>query len=219
MQSAKFGAVLLLAVSLSFFAGKHVLVWLNTLTAEWLKLGDNAGESIFVESESVFPDGVAPEHAITISWRSLLPMRENNDDDSANIKGMALDTANDYFDSQYQSFIASIDTNPQHVGKRVRIPGYIVPISLADDRLIKGFFLVPYFGACVHFPAPPPNQMIYVQVRGDFPIPNVYNAYLVEGVLQSDVYEDNRGTSAYFLDLYRVTEYSGEPDDVRNHAG
>ena len=216
MGSAKFAFVLLLAVSLSFFAGKHALVWLNTLSAELLKLGDNAGESVFVESEYAFPDGIAPEHAITISWRALLPILESKD---GTIEEMTLDTANSYSDSQYQSFIASIETNPQHIGQLVRIPGYIVPISLADDRLIKGFFLVPYFGACVHFPAPPPNQMVYVQVKGDFPLPNVYNAYLVEGILRSDVYEDHRGTSAYFLELYRVAEYEGEPDDVRDHTG
>src|SRR5687768_227568 len=46
-------------------------------------------------------------------------------------------------------------------GKRVRVPGYMVPL---DDSAsgVDEFILVPYYGACIHTPPPPPNQMVYV---------------------------------------------------------
>lgn len=49
-------------------------------------------------------------------------------------------------------------------GKRVKVPGYMVPL---DDsaRGVTEFILVPYYGACIHTPPPPPNQMVYVIMK------------------------------------------------------
>ena len=49
-------------------------------------------------------------------------------------------------------------------GKRVRIPGYIVPIGF-DGVGVKEFLLVPYVGACIHVPPPPPNQTASIGSR------------------------------------------------------
>src|SRR5688572_7078986 len=46
-------------------------------------------------------------------------------------------------------------------GKRIRMPGFIVPLDDADEEGAE-FLLVPYYGACVHTPPPPPNQMAFV---------------------------------------------------------
>lgn len=46
----------------------------------------------------------------------------------------------------------------------VNISGYIVPLDWADDRSLSEFLLVPYFGACIHSPPPPANQIIYVKM-------------------------------------------------------
>lgn len=228
MGSVKFWITLILVIVVSFTAGKQVILLFSNISGYFG--GSHNATALYIDQGYSFPDGMSPHHASTISWQSLLPVYETGSEDALALEGFSnlafknpeefnLDTFSGYSDAQYQSFIESIDTNPGHLGKLVRIPGYIVPIALAEDRFIKGFFLVPYFGACVHFPPPPANQMIYVEVANDFPLPNVYNAYMVEGVLRSDVFEDPRGTSAYFMDLYRVTEYDGEPDDVRDHSG
>lgn len=44
----------------------------------------------------------------------------------------------------------------------VRIPGFIAPLEYTD-MLITEFLLVPYFGACIHVPAPPANQTVLVR--------------------------------------------------------
>ncbi len=50
-------------------------------------------------------------------------------------------------------------------GKAVVIAAFIVPLE-DDMQQADEFLLVPYFGACVHTPPPPPNQMVYVKMRG-----------------------------------------------------
>ena len=51
------------------------------------------------------------------------------------------------------------------VGKTVRIPGFTVPLEDFASSATE-FLLVPYVGACVHTPPPPPNQLVYVEMDG-----------------------------------------------------
>lgn len=50
-------------------------------------------------------------------------------------------------------------------GEIVALAGYLIPL---DDELERAseFLLVPYFGACIHLPPPPENQMVHVVMRG-----------------------------------------------------
>jgi hypothetical protein len=50
---------------------------------------------------------------------------------------------------------------PSLDGKRIRIPGFIVPLEVAHHQITE-FLLVPYFGGCIHVPPPPSNQIIHV---------------------------------------------------------
>ena len=46
-------------------------------------------------------------------------------------------------------------------GQHVKIPGFVVPLD-ASGETVKEILLVPYFGACVHVPPPPSNQIVHV---------------------------------------------------------
>jgi hypothetical protein len=48
-------------------------------------------------------------------------------------------------------------------GKDVRMPGYLLPLEVNQDKVTE-FLLVPYVGACIHVPPPPPNQIVHVKV-------------------------------------------------------
>lgn len=89
-------------------------------------------------------------------------------------------------------------------GTRVRIPGYIVPIESDADGQLTDFFLVPYFGACIHVPPPPPNQIIYGKTVPAVPMTDIYAAYYVEGILRTKAFEDETAATAYTLDVQRV---------------
>ncbi|MFM6929451.1 MAG: DUF3299 domain-containing protein [Bdellovibrio sp.] len=48
--------------------------------------------------------------------------------------------------------------------KDVKIPGFMVPLE-DDQKAVVEFLLVPSPQACIHVPAPPPNQMVYVKMK------------------------------------------------------
>ena len=48
-------------------------------------------------------------------------------------------------------------------GQHVRMPGYLLPLEITDGNVTQ-FLLVPYVGACIHVPPPPPNQIVHVKV-------------------------------------------------------
>ena len=52
-------------------------------------------------------------------------------------------------------------------GRDVEIPGYALPLEYAGTE-ISEFLLVPYVGACIHVPPPPPNQIVHVRFPEGF---------------------------------------------------
>lgn len=46
-------------------------------------------------------------------------------------------------------------------GQQIKMPGYVLPIEF-DGRKVSEFLLVPWVGACIHTPPPPPNQIVHV---------------------------------------------------------
>ena len=54
--------------------------------------------------------------------------------------------------------------NPKMDNRRVSVAGFVVPLD-GEREKTREFLLVPYFGACIHAPAPPANQVIHVKVK------------------------------------------------------
>ena len=67
-------------------------------------------------------------------------------------------------------------------GQRVRIPGYLLPLEMTDTK-VKEFLLVPYIGACIHVPPPPPNQIVHVNIvqMDGYRIKTLYEPVWVSG--------------------------------------
>jgi len=63
-------------------------------------------------------------------------------------------------------------------GQSVRMPGYLLPLEFDGDKVTE-FLLVPYVGACIHTPPPPPNQIVHVKTE---------DAYTTDGGLFSPVW-------------------------------
>jgi len=96
--------------------------------------------------------------------------------------------------------------------RRVSIPGYLVPL---DDyaQQAKEFLLVPYFGACVHLPPPPPDQMIYVTMVGD-PIDfSMWEPVIIEGELLISPVESPYGKVSFVMTGRRAMPYPSPPLD------
>ena len=69
-------------------------------------------------------------------------------------------------------------------GKRVRIPGYLLPLEVSGSKVTE-FLLVPYVGACIHVPPPPPNQIVHVEVtrKGGYKSKKLYEPVWVTGII------------------------------------
>jgi len=49
-------------------------------------------------------------------------------------------------------------------GQVAKVPGFMIPLE-DDAEMVSEFLLVPYVGACIHTPPPPPNQIVHVKVE------------------------------------------------------
>lgn len=95
-------------------------------------------------------------------------------------------------------------------GVSVRMPGYALPLEY-DGEKVTEFLLVPWVGACIHTPPPPPNQIVYVAldegvkiggrfqpvwVTGKIAVGEVSKElYLVDGSSQIDIGYAIRGAA------------------------
>ena len=57
--------------------------------------------------------------------------------------------------------------NPALNGQVIRMPGYLLPLEFSGKK-VSEFLLVPWVGACIHTPPPPPNQIVHV--KADEPV-------------------------------------------------
>lgn len=95
----------------------------------------------------------------------------------------------------------------QLAGKRVSIPGFMVPLE-DDLDVVTEFLLVPYAGACIHVPPPPPNQIVYVKMDKNTKVQVTFtDPILVTGTLQISTVESPYGDVSYDLSGETVVPY------------
>ncbi len=98
-------------------------------------------------------------------------------------------------------------TNPRFNSQMVRIPGFIVPLSITTDGVVSEFFLVPYYGACIHVPPPPPNQIVYVKMDKGFRLKSMYDAVWITGLLATELKSVRMASAAYSLKGQKIEPY------------
>jgi len=79
---------------------------------------------------------------------------------------------------------------PELNGRDVRLPGYALPLEF-DGSAVTEFLLVPYLGACIHTPPPPPNQIVFVRVDEPFQMKDIYEPVWVTGRMSTGLAEKN----------------------------
>lgn len=97
-------------------------------------------------------------------------------------------------------------TVPAMAGRQVRLPGYLVPLDEAKDG-IREFLLVPYFGACIHTPPPPANQIVHVRSQAPIKGFRTMDAIWVSGRLELARNASNMGVSGYAMIASKVAAY------------
>ncbi|CUH49207.1 DUF3299 domain-containing protein [Ruegeria atlantica] len=113
-----------------------------------------------------------------------------------------------------QRLIAAREPNLDLLGENVRLPGYLLPLDIVDQKAVE-FLLVPTVGACIHTPPPPANQMVYVRYEQGFEIDELYKPVWISGEMraqsrsQSLNYVDGQANieTSYAMDALSVEIY------------
>jgi len=92
---------------------------------------------------------------------------------------------------------------------RIRIAGFVVPLDVEGEAMHE-FLLVPYFGACIHTPPPPANQVIHVTLATPTKGVRMMDAIWLTGVMHTTSSDTGMGTAGYRMDGQSVRPYQGK---------
>jgi len=134
----------------------------GALTSEYLeKQFGVMGKIIVVADGSNNKD----ERYVELGWESLIPPDWNP---AKSFDGLNLNDLDDN-DPRIEKAMERLKkmwdeapTNPAVQGKAIKISGFAAALDFIGNTELKEFLLVPYFGACIHLPPPPANQIIHV---------------------------------------------------------
>ena len=146
----------------------------------------------------------------TIQWDGLVPAGW---DPFKEFKNLDLASLNDA-DPRANELLAKMrkawdnaPVNPVLVGQLVRIPGFVVPLEEGKNGMTE-FLLVPYFGACVHTPPPPSNQIIHVLPKTPAKGLRSMDTVWITGVLTTLQTDSYMGTASWRLAASSVAPYA-----------
>ncbi|MBX2886033.1 MAG: DUF3299 domain-containing protein, partial [Granulosicoccus sp.] len=152
---------------------------LSTTTYLWLK------------KDKLIPDN-AQTQADELRWDDLIP--DNFQPSENPLLSLSREERDKLFNGSEESIqkLAAIEEQlnyspvvPELNGKRVKIPGYIVPLEFDEQTELTEFLLVPYFGACIHTPPPPANQIVFARSKTSLQIDSKYDPVWVVGTMRT----------------------------------
>ena len=97
----------------------------------------------------------------------------------------------------------------KYVNQKIRMPGFVVPLDAVRNGQ-REFLLVPYFGACIHTPPPPANQIVLVTPHPQLNLSKTLESMdviWVEGELKESRTKTASGVSGYSLEAIKVYPY------------
>ncbi|MCV3271296.1 DUF3299 domain-containing protein [Roseobacter sinensis] len=110
------------------------------------------------------------------------------------------DTWNPIYDANATKLNAALD------GAYIRMPGYIIPMEVSANG-VSEFILVPYVGACIHVPPPPPNQLVFVTTEIPWPGNQLWEAVWVTGTMRTQLQSTDLADIGYALTAAEIELY------------
>lgn len=139
--------------------------------------------------------------ATEISWDDLIPpgvpyseiIGEGEMD-------VVSDTWNPIFDANATKVNELLD------GAYIRMPGYILPLEISAKG-VTDFILVPYVGACIHTPPPPPNQLVFATAKNPWPDDKLWDPVWVVGTMRTQLQSTEIAQTGYALAVDAMEVY------------
>ncbi len=155
----------------------------------------------------------AGQAARTITWEALVPPNWDPFKDFKGLNFQALDDGDPKASEMLKQMRQAWDnapTNPAIVGQVVRLPGFVVPLEDSKEGL-KEFLLVPYFGACIHSPPPPANQIVHVLPKTPAKGLRSMDTVWIVGTVSTLRTDSYMGASSYRIEATSVLPYEEKP--------
>lgn len=91
--------------------------------------------------------------------------------------------------------------------QQVKLPGYIVPLEVSEEGRTTEFLLVPYYGACIHVPPPPSNQIVHIFSEMGVRVEDLYQPYWIEGRMQVKASSSELADTGYQMEAEKIYAY------------
>ena len=170
--------------------------------------GVKDGEPLMIMWEDLMPEG--SEEELMQQYEEFYAMLEKryaaNTTTLADADPYAAIAEGSEFD--YMPQLGTFDTVEELDDQLIRIPGYVVPFDFNSDNRQSEFLFVPYMGACIHTPPPPPNQIIFIRAEPAVKIKDIWVPYWIEGTLSTEKTENELGDTAYALQMSLIEPYA-----------
>jgi len=130
-----------------------------------------------------------------VSWDDLMPIDwvPNVPEDQAFFEGETIDGAIiELPKTDFAPIVKTLDT------QKLKLPGYMIPIKF-NASSVSEFLLVPYVGACVHTPAPPENQIVYVSLKKPLVTEDLWAPVWVSGIMKAQMSMTEYATAGYHM--------------------
>jgi uncharacterized protein len=147
--------------------------------------------------------------ARTITWDALVPAGWDPFKEFKGLDFQSLDDGDPRAAKMLRKMREVWDNAPANeamVGQAVRIPGFVVPLEDSKEGL-REFLLVPYFGACIHSPPPPSNQIIHVLAPTPAKGVRSMDAVWITGKLTTAHTDSYMGAASYRIQASSVSPY------------
>lgn len=159
---------------------------------------------------STKPGTVPTGQPRTITWEVLVPQGWEPFKEFKDLNFQSLDDGDPKAMAMLKKMREVWDNAPVNnaiVGQSVRIPGFVVPLEDTKDGM-KEFLLVPYFGACIHSPPPPANQIVHVLPKSPAKGLRSMDAVWITGTLATVRTDSYMGAASYRIEALSVSPYS-----------
>ncbi|HET8903712.1 MAG TPA: DUF3299 domain-containing protein [Saccharospirillum sp.] len=157
---------------------------------------------------------VQAREATEIQWEDLMPadftyksLRDQIDYSQYDLSSLSDDDPEaQRLYSDMTQLLANAPVVDALAGAHIKLAGFVVPLEMDGDS-VYSFLLVPYYGACIHTPPPPSNQIVFVQTQGGYEMGPMDEPVYVSGTLMVEAHQSELGSSGYTLYAGSIDPY------------
>lgn len=141
-----------------------------------------------------------------LDWLDLLDDRDRQA--TLNLPELDHSSENGFIANEaWQEVLNSTRVRPELDRQRIELAGFVVPIDTNDKGDVTEMFLVPYFGACIHVPPPPANQIIHIKYPKGLALEDLTTPFRVQGTLRVETVRNDLASASYAMQADQILLY------------